>query len=202
VLRVQRNQRTDKKFMKYLAGCLLSMLVTVCNATELHTKTDVNVHVHKVGDGFEVKASYWVPMNLCNAFAFITDYEDAKNIKGIEESKIISRTDNKAIVERKAKETVLLFPLEIHTTVEYTELPSRGLNFEQIKGDNKVYKGTWRLEPEGNLTKFVYQSVIELNSMVPKNVLEYFMKNTIKKRFEAMAARASLKAQTPHPKCP
>jgi hypothetical protein len=112
-----------------------------------------------VGDGFEVKASYWVPMNLCNAFAFITDYEDAKNIKGIEESKIISRTDNKAIVERKAKETVLLFPLEIHTTVEYTELPSRGLNFEQIKGDNKVYKGTWRLEPEGGFTKFVYQSV-------------------------------------------
>jgi hypothetical protein len=77
----------------------------------------------------------------------------------------------------------------------------RGLNFQQVHGDNKSYKGTWRLEPEGNSTKFVYQSVIEPNSMVPKNVLEYFMKNSVKKRFEAMAARANLKSQTPNPKC-
>jgi hypothetical protein len=91
--------------------------------------------------------------------------------------------------------------LEINTTIEYTEISNRGLNFEQIQGDNKTYKGTWRLEPQGSSTKFVYQSVIELNSMVPKTVLEYFMKNSIKKRFEAMAARASLKAHAPNPKC-
>jgi hypothetical protein len=186
--------------MKYLLFCVLSVLAFVCSAAEQNTK-DVSVDIHKVGEAFEVKVAYLVPMNICNAFAFITDYEDAKNIKGIMESKIISRTENKVIVERKAKETVLLFPLEIHTTLEYTELPSLGLNFEQIKGDNKTYKGTWRLEPEGNSTKFVYQSLIELNSMVPKNVLEYFMKNIIKKRFEAMAARAVLKSHTPNPKC-
>ncbi len=186
--------------MKHLLFCLLNILVMVCSATEHHPK-DVSVDVRKAGDAFEVRVSYWVPMNLCNAFAFITDYEDAKNIKGIVESKIISRTENKVVVERKAKEIVLLFPLEINTTLEYTELPSRGLNFEQIQGDNKTYKGTWRLESEANATKFVYQSLIELNSMVPKNVLEYFMKNSIKKRFEAVAARAVLKSHTPSPKC-
>jgi len=186
--------------MKHLLFCVLSVCAVVCMATEHHPK-EVNVDVHKVGEAFEMKVSYWVPMNLCNAFAFITDYEDAKNIKGIAESKIISRTDNKAIVERKVKESVLLFPLEINTTIEYTELALRGLNFQQVHGDNKSYKGTWRLEPEGNATKFVYQSVIEPNSMVPKNVLEYFMKNSVKKRFEAMAARANLKSQTPNPKC-
>ena len=187
--------------MKHLVVCTIGVLVFICNATEHQPKADVVVSVHKVGDSFEVKASYAVPMNICNAFAFITDYEDARNIKGIAESKIISRTDNKVIVQRKAKETVLLFPLEINTTLEYTEMPNRGLNFEQIHGDNKTYKGTWRLEPQGSSTKFVYQSVIEVNSMVPKTVLEYFMKNTIKKRFEAMAARASFKAHTPNPKC-
>ena len=186
--------------MKHLLFCVLSLLAFVCNATEPHPK-DVSVDVRKVGEAFEIKVSYLVPMNICHAFAFITDYEDAKNIKGIAESKIIARTDNKVIVERKAKETVLLFPLEINTTLEYTELPLVGLNFEQIKGDNKAYKGTWRLEPEGNATKFVYQSLIELNSSVPRNVLEYFMKNIIKKRFEAMAARATIKSHMPNPKC-
>ena len=187
--------------MKHLVVFILGVLAFTCNATEHQPKADLVVSVHKVGDSFDVRASYSVPMNICNAFAFITDYEDARNIKGIAESKIISRTDNKVIVERKAKETVLLFPLEINTTIEYTEISNRGLNFEQIQGDNKTYKGTWRLEPQGSSTKFVYQSVIELNSMVPKTVLEYFMKNSIKKRFEAMAARASLKAHAPHPKC-
>jgi hypothetical protein len=182
--------------IKHLLFWLLNILVIAISAADQSPK-DVIVDVHKVGDKFEVKASYLVPMDLCNAFAFITDYEDARNIKGIAESKIISRTDNKVIVERKAKETVLLFPLEINTTLEYTEMPNRGLNFEQIHGDNKTYKGTWRLEPQGSSTKFVYQSVIEVNSMVPKTVLEYFMKNTIKKRFEAMAARATLKAHAP-----
>lgn len=186
--------------IKYLLFWLLNILVIAISAADQSPK-DVIVDVHKVGDKFEVKASYSVPMDICNAFAFITDYEDARNIKGIAESKIISRTDNKVIVERKAKETVLLFPLEINTTLEYTEMPNRGLNFEQIHGDNKTYKGTWRLEPQGSSTKFVYQSVIEVNSMVPKTVLEYFMKNTIKKRFEAMAARATLKAHAPNPKC-
>ena len=188
--------------MKQLVVFTLGVLVSICNAAERQPKTEVGVSVHKVGESFEVKASYLVPMDMCNAFAFITDYEDASNIKGIAESKIISRTDNKVIVQRKAKETVLLFPLEINTTLEYTEMPNRGLNFEQIHGDNKTYKGTWRLEPQGNSTKFVYQSVIEPNSMVSKTVLEYFMKNTIKKRFESMAARASFKAHTPNPKCP
>ena len=186
--------------IKYLLFCLLNILVIAISAADQSPK-DVIVYVHKVGDKFEVKASYLVPIDLCNAFAFITDYEDARNIKGITESKIISRTDNKVIVERKAKETVLLFPLEINTTLEYTEMPNRGLNFEQIHGDNKTYKGTWRLEPQGSSTKFVYQSVIEVNSMVPKTVLEYFMKNTIKKRFEALAARLSIKANGPNPKC-
>jgi hypothetical protein len=188
--------------MKHLVLCVFSVLAFISNAADHQTKTEVVVSVHKVGDSFELKASYAAPMDICNAFAFITDYEDAKNIVGITESKIISRTDNKVIVQRKAKEIIFLFPLEINTTIEYTELTTRGLNFEQIHGDNKSYKGTWRLEPEGNSTKFLYQSVVEPNSMVPKQVLEYFMKNIVKKRFEAMAARASLKAHTPNPKCP
>ena len=107
--------------MKQLVVFTLGVLVSICNAAEHQSKTEVGVSVHKVGESFEVKATYLVPMDMCNAFAFITDYEDARNIKGIAESKII---------------------------------------------------------------------------------LEYFMKNSIKKRFEAMAARASFKANTPNPKCP
>jgi hypothetical protein len=89
--------------MKHLVLCVFGVLAFISNAADHQTKTEAVVSVHKVGDSFELKASYTAPMDICNAFAFITDYEDAKNIVGITESKIISRTDNKVIVQRKAK---------------------------------------------------------------------------------------------------
>jgi hypothetical protein len=138
--------------MKYLLFCVLSVLAFVCSAAEQNTK-DVSVDIHKVGEAFEVKVAYLVPMNICNAFAFITDYEDAKNIKGIMESKIISRTENKVIVERKAKETVLLFPLEIHTTLEGFQNPHlKPKEINRIMGTFKAPKTS----QSGGLHNFFY----------------------------------------------
>ena len=187
--------------MKLLLLCAFQLVAFISFAAENLPKNNVTVIVQKDGNVFHIEASYQTRLNACNAFAFITDYEDAKNIPGIIESKIISRTDNKVIVERKAKETILLFPLEISSTIEYTELPLQGLNFEQIRGDNKIYKGTWRLTSTGDATTFTYKSLLELNSVVPNHILEYFVIRSIKKRFESMQARAVLKENTNNPKC-
>jgi hypothetical protein len=196
----------DKQFklfqaMKLLLLCACQVVAFISFAAENLPKNNVTVIVHKDGNAFHIEASYPTRLNACNAFAFITDYEDAKNIPGIMESKVISRTDNKVIVERQVKETILLFPLEISSTIQYTELPLLGLNFEQIRGDNKIYKGTWRLASNGDATTFTYKSLLELNSVVPNHILEYFVRHSIKKRFESMEARAALKENTNSPKC-
>lgn len=189
------------KIAKVLLLCLFEAMGFDLVAAEISPKGHVTVSVHKQGETFHVDASYEARMNACNAFAFITDYEAAKNIQGIVESKIISRTGNKVVVERTAKETILFFPLQISSTIEYTERPYQGLDFEQIRGDNKLYKGTWRLESTGDATKFTYQSQLELNLLVPSNVLEYFVMHSIKKRFESMAAMAVDKSVRDDPRC-
>jgi hypothetical protein len=67
------------------------------------------------------------------------------------------------------------------------------LSFEQISGDAKLYRGTWKLSPEKDKILFRYEALVELNSMIPNAVIEYFIKNSIRSRFERMAQRAAQK---------
>lgn len=130
-------------------------------------------------------------MNICNAFAFITDYEGVKNIPGILEAKIISRVGNKVRVYRVIEEQALFFPIEMRSVTEYIETPNKSLVFEQISGDMKSYKGNWRLTLDKGKTSFKYDAWMEPDSVIPSAMIEHFMKNSTRGRFESMAQRAS-----------
>ena len=119
----------------------------------------------------------------------MTDYEGAKNIPGIVESKVIRRDGNKITVERLIEERILFFPVQLHSTVEYTELPNLGLNFIQTKGDSKSYSGTWRLQATEKGVQMKYESIVDPQSVIPGVVIEYFIQNNIRRRFEIMAER-------------
>ena len=148
---------------------------------------DLQVLVEKSGAGFKVQASYIAPVSQCEAYTFLTDYEDIKATPGLVESKVRKRSGNKVTVERLIEEQVLLFPIQLRSEVEYTELPNQGLNFIQTKGDHKAYSGTWRLQANEKGVLVRYASTILPDSVIPAGVIEYFMKNNIRKSFEMMA---------------
>lgn len=75
----------------------------------------------------------------------------------------------------------------MRSEVEFTELPNQGLNFIQIKGDNKAYPGTWRLQTNEKGVLVQYISIIESDSVIPNGIIEYFMRYSIRKGFEMMA---------------
>ena len=179
--------------MKWIFSATLFLCCLQAYAQESGNPFDVQTTVNAIDGRFQIHASYLVPINLCNAFAFLSDYEDAKNIPGITESKVISRSGNRVRVQRVVEEQILFIPIEIQSVIEYTEISNRYLSFEQISGDTKFYKGTWRLTPEKEKTLFRYESVVEPNSMIPTEVIEYFIKNSIRSRFELMAQRAAQK---------
>jgi Polyketide cyclase / dehydrase and lipid transport len=171
---------------------MLVFLISQSHAQENANPFEVQVSVTPIEGRFHVQASYEVPIDSCNAFSFITAYEGAKNIPGILESKVISRAGNKVRVYRVIEENILFFPIEMKSVMEYIETPYRGLTFEQISGDMKSYKGSWRLLPEKkDKTSFKYEAWLEPDSFIPSAVIEYFMKNSIRGRFELMAQRAT-----------
>ena len=158
-----------------------------CFATTELAPYDLQVFVEKVGAAFKVQASYVTPVSQCEAYTFLTDYEDIKTIPGIVESKVRRRNGHRVTVERLIEERVLLFPVQMHSEVEFTELPNQGLNFIQTKGDNKAYSGTWRLQTNERGVLVRYASVIEPDSVIPNGIIEYFMRNNIRKSFEMVA---------------
>ena len=152
---------------------------------------DLKVFVGRSGSGFQVQASYVAPVNECQAFAFLTDYEGAKNIPGIRESKVLVRVGNKVQVERIAEERVLFFPIILRSILEFSEVSDKRLEFIQLEGDAKSYKGNWVIEPDKNGTRFTHHATFELETSIPLFLIKYFLENSATKRFEVMAERVS-----------
>jgi Polyketide cyclase / dehydrase and lipid transport len=176
--------------MKLFAFLMTAVVLSSAYAQESANPFDVQVTVSPLGERLQINASYAVPINICSAYAFITDYEASKNIPGIIDAKIVSRLGNKVRVRRVIEEEILFFPVQLKSVVEYTEVPYQLLSFEQISGDAKFYKGTWKLLTDKDKTVFKYDSVVELDSVVPSFVISYFIKNNIRNRFEVMAKKA------------
>ena len=176
--------------MKWLLFLTLAIPAFGGYAQENVNPFDVQVGTRVIEGRIQIDASYTVPINICSAFTFITAYEGAKNIPGILESKVISRVGNKVRVYRVIEEQILFFPIELKSTIEYTEVPNRLVTFEQISGDTKLYRGSWRLTPDKDSTIFKYEALAEPHSLIPSSVTEYFMKNSLKERFELMAQKA------------
>jgi hypothetical protein len=177
--------------MKWLLAVLLMWIGSLSVAQEAAKPYDLKIKVHRLGGLFQVDVSFQAPINRCNAYAFLTDYEAAKNIPGIVESKVIARSGNKATIERVVEERILLIPIEMHSVVEYTELINQGVNFKQISGDARSYEGTWRLDSRNDYTTFKYDSTFEPQSSLPNFIIEYFIKNSMRDRFATMAEMAS-----------
>jgi len=177
--------------MKWIISLLLCVSVIHSRAQENANPYDVQVSVISEDGYFKIVASYQAPIDMCTAYAFITDYEGAKNIPGIIESKVVSRMRNKVRVQRVIREQILFFPIEMKSLVEYTETPNKLLTFEQISGDNKQYRGAWRLSDVKDKTLFRYEAIVEPHSIIPSMVIEYFVRNSIRGRFELMAQRAA-----------
>ena len=177
--------------MKWIFAALLTFMSSQVLAQQTNNPFDVQIGITPANGRFNINASYAVPIHSCGAYAFLTDYEASKNIAGVVDLQILSRSANKVRVSRTLEKNILFFNVELKTVVEYTEVPHRLLSFEQVSGDAKLYKGTWKLVPEKDKTLFKYDAVVDLDSVVPMAVIEYFMKNNLRERLESMAQKAA-----------
>lgn len=156
----------------------------------------LQVQVQQQGEKFVTQASYRLPLSLCQSWRFITDYDSARNIPGIVESRSTRLAPNKVRVERVMQDRILFFPIQMRTVLEYTELPQQGSNFVQVEGETKSYQGSWRLQADGDGTLFQYQAVSEPASILPMSVIRYFINNRLTSSFAAMARYGATRTDT------
>jgi hypothetical protein len=96
-------------------------------------------------------------------------------------------------VEQLVEDQFLFFSTRFESIIDYTEYPIRGIDFRQVKGYFKEYRGSWRLIPKEGGTLFTYQAFILPESSIPMFLIEHFMNNRVQQRFEKMANRANQK---------
>jgi hypothetical protein len=157
----------------------------------------LQVDVVQQGNVFLTQASFQLPLSGCQAYRYLTDYDAATSIPGVVSSTTTRLDPRKVRVERVLQERILFFPIKMNMLIEVTELPNQGTDFVQISGQAKSYKGVWRLEPDSGGTVFKYKAESEPDSVFPKAVIEYFIKNRLNSSFEAMAKAGLERAKQP-----
>jgi Polyketide cyclase / dehydrase and lipid transport len=157
----------------------------------------IKVDVVQKGNVFHTQASFYLPLNVCQSYRYLTDYDTATNIPGVVASTTTRINAHTARVERVLQERILYFPIKVRMVLEFTELPNQGTDFVQISGEAKSYKGAWRLEQEGSGTVFKYRTESEPDSFLPKAVIEYFIKNRLNSSFEAIAKTGAERIKQP-----
>ena len=185
-------------FKSFQRKCWALLLFGLCAMA--HSKPedyDLKVNVTRQGEVFKTEASFRLPLNACQAYRFITDYDAATQIPGVLSSHATRLDKQRVRVERVLRERILFFPIDMHMVLEFTERPGKGTDFVQISGQAKSYQGSWRLESGGASTVFAYQTQSVPDSAMPGAVVEYFIKNRLIKSFEAMASAGAARTTEP-----
>ncbi|HXH72134.1 MAG TPA: hypothetical protein VNI58_04900, partial [Mariprofundaceae bacterium] len=117
------------------------LLSTAAAAAE--QATDMQVDVHRNGNRYELTASFDTTLSRCAAYHYLTDYDAAKQLPGVVASSAVRESDDKVKVDRVADEQVLFFKIRMRSVVEYTERPLDGVDFTQLSGDSKIFRGNW-----------------------------------------------------------
>lgn len=136
---------------------------------------------------YKTNASFSLPLSLCQAYRYITDYDAAQKIPGVIASTSKRLDAGHVRIERALQERILFFPVNFRMMLEMTEWPNKGTDFVQVSGEVKSYKGSWRLEDQGGATVFRYKAESQPDAIWPKAVIQYFIKNRLTSSFEALA---------------
>lgn len=152
---------------------------------------DLKIEVARKGPELHTKASFHVPLDKCQAYRFLVDYDASLVIPGVIGAKTTRLGENKASVELDMQETILLFPVYMKSVLEFVEIPYTGTDFVQISGLIKSYRGSWRIAPKPAGTTFHYQAISEPDSALPMFVIQFIIEHKLKETFEALAKGAA-----------
>ena len=107
--------------MKWILISILSFISWQAYAQDSDNPFNVQINIKPANGRFHINANYSVPIAPCNAYAFLTDYEASKNIAGVVDLKILSRSANKVRVSRVLEEDILFFHIAILALYNWQE---------------------------------------------------------------------------------
>ncbi len=173
-------------FVRFSAAFLAFALLALSHlaAFAAAADSDIQVLTERQQGRIVSKASFRLPLRPCEAFAFLTDYEANLRVQPeIKEWSVDRVAGNKAIVRRLVRDSVLLFPIQLETVVEYTEMRPRELSFSLVRGDPKFYAGRWSISSESGVSRVLYESEVDFALKLPTIVIDAVFRHRLREQF-------------------
>jgi ribosome-associated toxin RatA of RatAB toxin-antitoxin module len=150
----------------------------------------LQVDVSRAGTRYTLRASFDTPLSRCAAYHYLTDYEAARLLPGVVESRAVREADGKVRVDRTADEQILFMRIRLHSVMAYTEQAPDGIAFNQLSGDSKLFQGTWRIEPNRQGSTLRFQGQWEPETLIPLFIIDHFARHGLLDKFSAIAQLA------------
>ena len=169
-----------------LLGVICFCFSTTCHPVNA-AEEFVNVTTIRQDQHILINASFKLPLTQCEAYRYLTDNSSQLAIPGVIYANAKRTSTNKVQIDRRVEEYVLFIPVQLNSLIEVTELPFKGTDFVQLSGSARSYKGSWRLEPKGDNTLFVFTGVTDPGTMMPGFLVEHYINKNLRTNFEEVA---------------
>jgi hypothetical protein len=150
----------------------------------------LQVDVKRDGHLYTLSASFDTSLTRCEAFRYLTDYEAATKLPGVITSTAHRESASEVKVDRTIDEHVLYFHVRLRSIIEYREKPFEGIEFAQVKGDSKLFRGSWDIETTRQGSKLRFKGLWEPDTVIPLFIIDHFAKADLADRFTAIAQLA------------
>lgn len=137
----------------------------------------LKVQVNRKGDLYTLIASFDTSPTKCAAYHYLTDYAAAGHLPGVIKSVSYRLSANNVEVDRIADNHILFFNVRLHSVIEYTEQPFDHIEFAQLKGDSKAFRGSWDIVQNQHGSTLKFRGLWEPDTMIPLFIIDYFAKN-------------------------
>ena len=126
------------------------------------------IRIERNQDAIRINASLRVDAHHHIAWQVLTDYNNlARFVPGMQTSEIVSGPGEPLLLKQTGQSGFLLFRLPIEVLVQVTEAPLEAVRFHGVGGSFKNKHGEWRIEPQGDATRLIYQANIVPGFWVP-----------------------------------
>ncbi|MBI3480616.1 MAG: hypothetical protein HY016_09730 [Nitrosomonadales bacterium] len=161
----------------------------------------LQVEINRTGSLYSFAGSLDTTLDPCAAYRYLTDYEADKKFPGVVESIAYRLSASKVRVDRAVDEQVLFFDYRLHQILEFTERPFDRVEFTQLAGDLKSFRGSWDIVPMQQGSTLRFKGFLEPDTILPLFIIDHFIKNGLIAKLNAVIEMAEKRKDMPVSSC-
>jgi ribosome-associated toxin RatA of RatAB toxin-antitoxin module len=155
---------------------------------------------HAAGGTVQVEAVIPIHANALDVWRVLTDYNSlAEFVPGLIFSQTRGRNElGHILLDQAGSSRFPLFQVTLQTQLAVIERCPQKIEFQQVSGDFKIYKGNWELQPDETTIRLVYRLRAKPDFFTPTFLLKGRIRRNVLDGLASVAAEVYRRRQNPN----